>query len=177
MIMKEQWMTSRTLFCTVAVLLSGCVAHPNPSLGTADNSFIMQAASGGMAEVALGQMAQQKSENPVIRQFAAEMVADHTPADKELMAIAAKKNVVPPSSPDAARSAVATQLSALSGTAFDQQYLSSQRQDHELQIKLYTDEAQTGTDPELRAFAAKYLPILQRHLAEVQGIIPQSSRR
>jgi putative membrane protein len=134
----------------------------------------MQAASGGMAEVALGEMAQQKSTDPSVRQFAAQMVADHTPADKELMAIAAKKNVVPPSSPDAARSAVAKQLSALSGTAFDQQYLAAQRQDHELQIKLYTDEAQTGTDPDLRAFAAKSLPNLQHHLSQVQAIMPKS---
>lgn len=170
-------MISRPLFFTAIALLSGCAAHPNPSLGTADNSFIMQAASGGMAEVALGQMAQQKSTNAAVRQFAAEMVADHTQADKELLAIAAKKNVVPPASPDAARTAVATQLSALSGTAFDQQYLSSQRQDHELQIKLYTDEAQTGTDPDLRAFASKYLPALQHHLSEVQAITPANVRR
>jgi putative membrane protein len=170
-------MTGRILLLAAVVLLSGCAAKPNPSLGTADNSFIMQAASGGMAEVALGQMAQQKSTNPAVRQFAARMVADHTPANQELMALAAKKNVTPPPGPDSARTAVSNQLSMLSGAAFDQQYLSSQRQDHQLQIRLFTDEAQTGTDLELRAFAAKYLPVLQRHLAEVDAIMRTSSGR
>jgi putative membrane protein len=69
-------MTGRILLLAAVVLLSGCAAKPNPSLGTADNSFIMQAASGGMAEVALGQMAQQKSTNPSIVAAAGSPIAD-----------------------------------------------------------------------------------------------------
>lgn len=156
------------------ILLAGCSATPNMSLGAADNSFIMQAASGGLSEVALGQMAQQKAVNPAVRQFGAEMVQDHTPADKELVALAAKKGVSPPAGPDAAHRATANQLSTLSGTAFDQQYLASQQQDHQLQIKLYQDESQNGTDPDVRAFASKNLPMLQHHLRQVQSLMSAS---
>jgi len=161
--------------CAGVALLAGCSASPNMSLGTADNSFIMQAASGGLSEVLLGQMAQEKAVNPAVKQLGAQMVQDHTPADKELVALAMKKGVTPPTSPDVAQTAVSQQLSTLSGVTFDQQYLASQQQDHQLQVKLYQDEAQNGTDPDIRAFATTNLPMLQRHLQEVQAVMPTST--
>jgi putative membrane protein len=169
-------MTYRYLpVCAGMILLAGCSASPNMSLGAADNSFIMQAASGGLSEVQLGQMAQQKATSPAVQQFGAQMVQDHTPQDKELVALAVKKGVTPPAGPDAAHTAISQQLSTLSGRTFDQQYLASQQQDHQLQVKLYQEEAQNGTDPDVRAFAAKYLPTLQHHLQEVQSVMSASS--
>ena len=164
-------MTNRYLpFCAGAILLAGCVAQPSPRLTTADNNFIMQAASGGMAEVALGRMAQQQAGSPAVRQLGAQMVTDHAPSNQELMALAARKGVTPAAAPDAARTAVARQLAPLSGPAFDQQYLASQRQDHEVELSLFTEQAQNGTDPDLRAYAAKYLPTLQHHTQELQNM-------
>ena len=41
--------------------------------------------------------------------------------------------------------------------------MAQQVQDHELQLALYRQQAQSGIDPELRAFAAKYLPMVEAH--------------
>lgn len=157
-------------FCAGAVLLAGCAARPSPALTAADNNFVMQAASGGMAEVALGRMAERQAGSPAVRQLGTQMIADHTPSNKDLMALASAKGVTPPAAPDAAHTSVARQLSALSGPVFDQQYVTSQLQDHQVELQLYTDEVRSGTDPDLRAYAAKYLPVLQHHTQELQGM-------
>src|SRR4028118_2065605 len=50
----------------------------NSTLQENDTKFMMKAASGGMMEVELGQMAQQKAKNQKVKEFGAMMVRDHT---------------------------------------------------------------------------------------------------
>src|SRR6185312_15767308 len=49
-------------------------------LGTADKTFVMKAAQGGMAEVELGQVATQNAKSDEVKQFGQRMVDDHTKA-------------------------------------------------------------------------------------------------
>ena len=141
------------------------------SLATADNNFIMQAAAGSVGEVSLAEVAQRHSSNPSVQQFAQQMIADHTTANRELIAIAGRKGVMPPTSLDPGRVNANRQLSALTGAAFDQQYMAQQVQEHALQLALFRQEAQSGIDPELRAFAAKYLPAVEGHARMAQSIL------
>ena len=88
---------TRHLLVTLAALgLAACAGQGSPSLATADNNFIMQAAAGGVGEVSLGELAGRKSSNPAVRQFAQHMVEDHTGANRELIALAGRKGVTPP---------------------------------------------------------------------------------
>ncbi|MFL6664561.1 MAG: DUF4142 domain-containing protein, partial [Rhizobacter sp.] len=66
------------------------------SLTGADRKFATQAASDGLAEVALGNLAQQKASSEQVKQFASRMVQDHTNANNELMQIASTKGVDAP---------------------------------------------------------------------------------
>lgn len=57
---------------------------------TAENQgqqFVRKAATGGLAEVQLGQMALQRAASPEVKQFAQQMVDDHTKANNELRQI------------------------------------------------------------------------------------------
>jgi putative membrane protein len=112
-----------------------------------------------------------KSSNPAVQGFAKQMVEDHTGANKELVAIAGRKGVIPPTTLDPGRVNANRQLSNLTGREFDQQYMLQQAQDHELQLALFQQEAQAGLDPELRAFAAKYLPVVQAHAQMAQSVL------
>jgi putative membrane protein len=165
----------RTLLAVAALGLGACSGQNSPSLSSADNNFIMQAATGGMSEVALGQMAQRYSSNPAIKQFGQHMEQDHTAANQELTTIAGRKGVTPPSSLDPGRVNANRQLSMLTGVAFDQQYMLQQVQDHQLQLALFQQEAQSGSDPELKAFAAKYLPVVQSHAVAAQQLLDSVS--
>ena len=60
---------------------------PKDILDKQDDTFIKQAAAGGMAEVELSKIAE-KSENAEIKLFAEQMVRDHTAANVELTDIA-----------------------------------------------------------------------------------------
>ncbi|GGC62763.1 hypothetical protein GCM10011504_46180 [Siccirubricoccus deserti] len=165
----------RTILMVAALGLGACTGQGSPSLSSADNNFIMQAAAGGMSEVALGQMAQRYSSNPAVKQFGEHMERDHSAANQELIAIAGRKGVIPPTTLDPGRVNANRQLSMLSGTAFDQQYMIQQVQDHELQLALFRQQAQSGSDPDLKAFAAKYLPVVQAHANAAQQLLDSVS--
>src|SRR5689334_23058217 len=64
-----------------------------------DAKFATDAANGGMAEVAVAKVAEQKAISPKVKAFAHMMVKDHSKANEELMAIAKTKNITLPAEP------------------------------------------------------------------------------
>jgi putative membrane protein len=62
-----------------------------------DGTFVQQAASGGLAEVELGKLAEQKGSSAEVKQFGRRMVTDHTRANQELAAAAQEAGITPPS--------------------------------------------------------------------------------
>jgi putative membrane protein len=135
-----------------------------------DSSFFKSAAEGGMSEVELGQMAQQKATNPAVKDFGAMMVKDHTAANDKLKALAASKQVSLPDSSSMMQKATKTKLNMLSGDTFDKSYVKGMIEDHKADIKEFQKEASDGKDPDARAFATATLPTLQAHLTKIQSI-------
>lgn len=133
--------------------------------GLNQNDFWTEAAQSGMTEVRLGNLALQNSQNEEIRKFAEKMVADHTTINDELKTLAASKNVTLPTDINAAQKASMEKLSELSGTDFDRQFISQMVIDHEAAVTLFQKQADSGTDADVKAFAAKNLPTLREHLS------------
>ncbi len=143
----------------------------NSTSGTnSPSGFMMEAAKGGMAEVELSRTAMSKIQNAEVKQFAQQMVADHTRANNELKQLAAKKNVTLPTELDAAHKTMADRMSKLSGAEFDREYVNAMVEDHEKDVNLFRMQSESGTDADAKAFAAKTLPTLQMHLKMIQGI-------
>jgi putative membrane protein len=46
-------------------------------------------------------------------------------------------------------------------------------QDHQEDVADFRKEAETGQDPQLKAFAAKYLPVLEKHLQMARAATPK----
>jgi putative membrane protein len=156
------------------LLLAVAMALPQVALLAADKNpdaaFYKKAAEGGIAEVEVGKLAQQKSASQSVKDFAAMMIADHSAANEELKSIAATKDVNWPRRPSIAQKATKTKLEVLSGATFDKSYIKGMIKDHEEDIKEFQKEAATGSDPEAKAFARSTLPTLQAHLNRIQSI-------
>jgi len=135
-----------------------------------DAKFAVAAANGGMAEVELGALAQEKAGNAKVKDFGSMMVKDHSKANDEMKALAKSKGITLPDSIDSKEQKVKSDLSAKSGADFDKAYVSNMIDDHKEDIKEFEDAAKNVKDPELKAFAVKTLPTLKMHLDAIQKI-------
>lgn len=135
-----------------------------------DQLFAQQAALGGLAEVALGRLADRKAHNGAVKEFGRLMVDDHGKANEKLMALAKAANIPLPSEPDPEHKAVQARLEKLSGAQFDAAYLEAQMQDHQKTAQLLQWEINSGQDAQLQRFAAETLPTVLGHLRMVQDL-------
>ncbi|MDN3588841.1 DUF4142 domain-containing protein [Pedobacter aquatilis] len=135
-----------------------------------DAEFVVKAANGGIAEVDLAIIAQQKTKNSEVNEFAAMMIADHTMANEELKALAAKKNITLPSSVGKDELKIKDELTRKEAKDFDRAYVDAMVKDHKNDIKLFEDGSKKLKDNELKAFVDRTLPTLKKHLADIQEL-------
>ncbi|MGB7480672.1 MAG: DUF4142 domain-containing protein [Burkholderiaceae bacterium] len=137
--------------------------------GNPDSSFVTQAATSGMMEVETSKMAEKQAKDSKVKSFAKEMVKDHTKANDKLKKLAKSKGLTLPD--DTAAKAAADQLKDKKGHDFDLAYLQAAGPDaHQQAVTLFEQEANSGQDQQLRAFAKETLPTLQHHLKEAQDL-------
>src|SRR5687767_2276573 len=128
-----------------------------------DSKFAVDAASGGMMEVQLGELAQQKASSQQVKDFGKMMVRDHSKANDELKSIALNKNITLPPAPGEDHMDHIKNLSEKSGKEFDKDYMKMMVKDHEDDIDKFEKCSKDAKDAELKAFAEKALPTLREH--------------
>lgn len=138
----------------------------------ASREFVADMLADGSAEVELGRLAQQKTKNAQVRQFAEMMVEDHTKAGDELKKAAAAANISALPSEGAAEDAAALKerLGKLSGAEFDREYIDAMVEDHEEAVDEAQDRAENAAEPEVKQWASGTLPTLKRHLERAKQI-------
>ncbi|MEY2528021.1 MAG: putative rane protein [Verrucomicrobiota bacterium] len=142
--------------------------QPKPSaspataaLSTKDKSFMKDAAKGGMMEVDMGKMAQEKGKSAEVKKIGSRMVADHSKANAELMAIAKKKGVdLSKEKPSAHK---------MDEANFDKAYVDMMVKDHEKDLAAFQAEAKDGSDADVKAFASKTSEVIKKHLEMVKA--------
>ena len=127
-------------------------------------NFVHEAAIGGMTEVKLGNLAQQQASNEQVKQFGARMVKDHSKANDELKQVASRKGIEIPTELDSKHQKDVNGLQKKQGADFDRAYMDHMVKDHKKDVSEFKKEANSGKDPDVKAFAAKTLPTLQEHL-------------
>jgi putative membrane protein len=138
--------------------------------------FMTKAASGGMMEVQLGQLAQQQAQNQRVKDFGAMMVRDHGKANDELKTLATGKNVTLSDSLMPEHKHHVTGLQNKKGAAFDKAYMSMMVQDHQKDVQDYEKASNTLSDGEVKAFATRTLPVLRAHLDSATAINKNKNR-
>lgn len=141
--------------------------------------FAEKAGAGGAAEVEMGKLGAQKATNAEVKAFAQKMVADHTKANKELMAAARSKGLEVPTEPDLLHKGMMEKFERQSADAdFNHDFMQQMVRDHKATVELFQTAANDTTlDPDLRALAKKTLPTLQQHLAQAQKLEAKLARK
>ena len=135
-----------------------------------DSDFLNAAAEGGMMMVQMGKMAQQKATSKDIKGFGNMMISDHSEVDNELRSLAQKNDINLPDTLNKDKQDKISDLAKLSGKKFDKQYVDMMVDDHQNDVDKFKDEAQNASSPQVRQWAAKTLPTLQKHLNKIKDI-------
>ena len=124
-----------------------------------DAEFAQKAAMGGSKEVAEGKLVAGKTKNTDVKALANRLVTDHSAANKELMALMKTKHIGA-----GAPMKEAEPWKTQTGAAFDRAWVDHVIEDHQKDIAEFEKEANSGSDPELKAWASGKLPTLREHL-------------
>jgi putative membrane protein len=140
-------------------------------LARQDEKFVKEAAEGGMAEVQLGKLAQQKAQNAEVKTLAETIVKDHEAANAQLTAIGSGKGVDMPKATAEMKGEhkkLHDKLSKANGQEFDREYVKAMVDDHKKDVKKFEEQAKDGKDAELKSFAQQTVPKLKQHLQMAQ---------
>ncbi len=131
--------------------------------------FVDEASAKGVAEIETAKLALTKSTATDIKAFAQQLIDDHTAANRELAAIAARKNLKVSTEAELTNKAKEFVLKQRDGESFDEAFAKNQVSAHETVIALFK-KAAVSKDVELAAFATATLPKLEHHLHTAQDL-------
>ena len=150
--------------CYAALLASGTAVlaavgcsylQSSAEVTPVDQQFMLTAASVGIAEVDMAELAERHAGNPAVKAYGQRLARAHTRNESELTTLADQKHVNLIKTMDPADRTLYEELARLSGPVFDREYLLAQINIHRMDNSLYESEAQAGEDADVKAFAAR----------------------
>lgn len=149
----------------VAAQPPGAIAPAGAGLAAGDEQFLAQAVESSQFQFEIARLALEKSADPSVKSFAQMLVADHAAATAQLRRIATGHGVALPAALPEERKHELEQLAALSGPAFDREFV------RRVGIHAEFEKAsQAAQAPDVRLFAQGALPTLQKHLEAAQQL-------
>ena len=136
--------------------------------GFSDETFIRNAAEGNMAEIKLGQLAEEKAQAPEVKNLAKRIVEDHTKALEEVKQTAQQENINMPTDVSHKDALTYERLAKLSGPQFDREYTQEMVKDHQKDISEFKRAETQVKNPASKEYAQRELPTLQQHLELAQ---------
>jgi putative membrane protein len=152
-------------------------APTTPKLSSDDQDFMKAAAKSGYDEIKLAQLALEKSHNKDVRDFAQKLIDDHQKLAGDLAKLASTKGVTLPDSATLASSFSEGRLKMLSGSHFDQGFLSKMVDDHNDAIATFQKEAVNGSDTDVKDFASTNVQSLKEHLSMAKELENKTNTR
>jgi putative membrane protein len=135
-----------------------------------DRMFVTKAMQGSMAEVQLGQLTLEKSQNDQVKQFAQRMIDDHTKLNEQMKPVAQQLGVKPPDQISKGDRKTIAKLQGLSGPAYDQAYIQDMVKDHKQDLNDFQMEASSGQDQTVKDAANQGSKVIAGHLQMAQQL-------
>ena len=135
-----------------------------------DSKFLSEVLNIDLAEIRMGQLAEQRGSTEGVRNYGAKLQADHTRALEKTTALAKPLGVPIPSEPGAEALEHYAALEKLSGPAFDSAFVGHMIMGHEKAIESFTAQTHANPNKAIMSFATERLPTLREHLAIAQSL-------
>jgi putative membrane protein len=136
----------------------------------ADSRFIRNFTSDNMLEASLGKLAEEKAENPAVKQFGQRMDTDHNKIQNDWVNMATKNGLTLRTGMGQRHRAKLTRLQKLSGKEFDKAYMTQAILDHKDDIDYFQREGQAAHSSQVRDLVASTLPALQDHFKQAKEV-------
>ncbi|MBS1821121.1 MAG: DUF4142 domain-containing protein [Acidobacteria bacterium] len=130
-----------------------------------DKLFIRKVTESGLAQVQLGKLASERASSQDVKDYGQKMADDHAKLNSSMATIADSIGMRLPKNLSKADQEQYQKLSALSGEAFDKEYLTCMIRDHHEDMREFRIEAQTTGDPDLKAAIDGAQKVIHDHLA------------
>jgi putative membrane protein len=135
-----------------------------------DQVFVSSVLESDAVQEQLGQLAQQKSESPDVKQLAQNMAQNRAKLDDQLKPLADKLDVHKSNKPSKKVRQELAKLETLSGPQFDEEYIRTAAKDNERVVKDFNSEAQTSQDPTLQLAAKQDAVVLAQHQQALEQV-------
>ena len=137
-------------------------------------AFARTAAMSDLYEMEASRLAEQRSQNAQVKQFAQHMLRDHQKTTNELKGMLPQLQGVSaqqmPTGLDQQHQALVQQLQGAQGAEFDRIFAQQQLQSHQTAVELFRAYAQSGDNAQLKQWASQTLPSLEEHLRQAQQL-------
>ncbi len=132
-------------------------------------TFLVKSADARMMDAQEGKLAKAKGTTEAIRSYGALMVKDQALLLKQIQKLATARNITLPAAVANEKRDASKELSNDKGKDFDKKFIKMMIIDHERDVKLFR-KAVASDDKGISAFAGKYLPMIEDHLAKIEAL-------
>jgi len=143
---------------------SPAASRATSPVSSQDRMFMDQASQINLTEISLGRFTEARASITAERKLGARYARDHTTAQANLRALASSLHVTLPTTAGAKNSATVARIEAQKGRSMDDAFVSASVSGHKAAIAIFKKEESKGSNPAVKAYAARYLPMLQTHL-------------
>lgn len=142
-----------------------------------EQEFIKDAFSGNQLEVQLGQLVQERAQDPSVKKLAQMLVDDHRQANEKLRQVAQAMNVQVSEELKPVHQAKLQAYQQKQGQHLELGFIFDQAGHHTKDLLCYQFVAQNAPSPQLKQYASQCIPKLRDHLNMAMAIAPVGDAR
>ena len=150
------------------------ITLPIASIGAATpmsgSAYVTKAGASDQYEIQSSRLVMGTS-NAQLKQFANQMVTDHTKSTADVKAAAARAGVkVAPPKLEPMQAKMIADLRKVSGPARDRLYVTQQKKSHQMALALHKGYSTDGRSAPLKEVASNITPVVQSHIDMLAGM-------
>ncbi|MCC8424705.1 DUF4142 domain-containing protein [Mucilaginibacter sp. UR6-11] len=139
-------------------------------IGKDDAKFVTDVAEACLAEIKIGDLAKSRGADKRVKNLGALLVKDLTKGHGRLALLAKSKKIALADTISADDQQSIAELAKKSANEFDHAYMGKMKNDYKKALVLFQATSKSAFDPQIKEFATRNIPTIQRHLDLIEAI-------